>query len=129
MAFSTFGIAIFEKRKPEQLTINLKIYIKIEFILSAYFLKGSLLLLLLFFYIQFRLDLQGQIVILDEAHNIEDVCREAASFTLNQDDIIEAKQDCDKIASYGVQVEIHKEMVSLKFRKMCKMKERYNLFV
>ena len=33
------------------------------------------------------IDLDGAVVIIDEAHNIEDVCRSAGSFEWSQDDV------------------------------------------
>jgi fanconi anemia group J protein len=40
-------------------------------------------------YIRRKMDIQlkGDVVLLDEAHNMEDVCREAASFTLEEQDL------------------------------------------
>ena len=35
--------------------------------------------------IQMQLDLKGQVIILDEAHNIEDICREVASVSFRED--------------------------------------------
>jgi len=48
-----------------------------------------------------NIDLTNQIVIFDEAHNMEDAAREAASFTINQTDLQKAMQDCEKIKAIG----------------------------
>lgn len=55
------------------------------------------------------ISLQNHVLVLDEAHNIEDFAREAASCTLTLDEIIEArnhleqrttkKEDCEKLVS------------------------------
>ncbi|XP_071541699.1 Fanconi anemia group J protein homolog isoform X2 [Panulirus ornatus] len=42
--------------------------------------------------------LNGNVIVIDEAHNIEDSAREASSFTLTQDEILEARQDIEKLA-------------------------------
>ena len=46
---------------------------------------------------------RGQIVILDEAHNIEDSARDAASWNVTQDQIRDAMQDLEAVASNGSQ--------------------------
>lgn len=43
------------------------------------------------------ISLKGQIVILDEGHNIEDACRESASFSCREDLIQESMDDLRKI--------------------------------
>ena len=49
------------------------------------------------------IDLRGQIVILDEAHNIEDSARDAASWKVTQEDVREAMQDLEAVAANGSQ--------------------------
>lgn len=44
-----------------------------------------------------QIDLKGNIVILDEAHNVEDMCREAASVTLRDDEIAIAAKECQDL--------------------------------
>jgi Fanconi anemia group J protein len=44
-----------------------------------------------------EISLMGQIVILDEAHNIEDSSREAASFSVTQMQLLETIQDLDYV--------------------------------
>lgn len=44
-----------------------------------------------------QINLKGDIVILDEAHNIEDICRDAASVNLIDDKLAIAAYDCKNI--------------------------------
>ena len=44
-----------------------------------------------------EISLSNQIVILDEAHNIEDSSREAASFSVSQSQLLDAMQDLETI--------------------------------
>jgi Rad3-related DNA helicase len=48
-----------------------------------------------------NIDLSNEIVIFDEAHNMEDASREAASFTVKQNEMQKAMQDCEKIKNIG----------------------------
>lgn len=45
-----------------------------------------------------EISLKGQIVLLDEAHNIEDSAREAASQSITQEQIQRALQDMDTLS-------------------------------
>ena len=57
---------------------------------------------------------KGQIIILDEAHNIEDSAREGASWDVTQEDILEAMQDLEKIAGTGIgEPQAHREMAKI----------------
>jgi len=47
-----------------------------------------------------EITLTNQIVILDEAHNIEDSSREAASFTVSQTQLLDAMHDLETIGQY-----------------------------
>lgn len=47
-----------------------------------------------------EISLKGQIVLLDEAHNIEDSAREAASQSITQEQIQRALQDMDGLRAY-----------------------------
>ena len=51
---------------------------------------------------QMEINLKGQIVILDEAHNIEDCVREAASQNITQEQIQRALHDMDVLSKTGV---------------------------
>ena len=46
--------------------------------------------------------LKGQVLVLDEAHNIEDCARDAASGSFELEDIKNAKDDCEKMETHGV---------------------------
>ena len=43
------------------------------------------------------IDLKGQIVILDEAHNIEDFSREAASFSVSMEELQVASDEMSRM--------------------------------
>ena len=45
--------------------------------------------------------LTSQIVILDEAHNIEDSSREAASFSVSQTQLLDAMHDLDTLGQFS----------------------------
>jgi len=46
---------------------------------------------------QMEIALTNQIVILDEAHNIEDSSREASSFSVSQTQLVDAMKDLETI--------------------------------
>lgn len=48
-----------------------------------------------------NINLKGSILILDEAHNIEDSCREAGSLSITQDQIFDALRDCEEAVEYS----------------------------
>lgn len=48
-----------------------------------------------------QINLKGNIVILDEAHNIEDICRETASVNLRDDEIANAAKECEHLLYKG----------------------------
>ena len=43
--------------------------------------------------LQMDINLRGQVLVLDEAHNIEDCARDAASFSVTQQQLLEAEKD------------------------------------
>ena len=51
---------------------------------------------------QMEISLKNQIVILDEAHNIEDSSREAASYSVKQDTLQEGVEDISKIGQCDI---------------------------
>ena len=51
--------------------------------------------------------LQGQVVVLDEAHNIEDSARDAASGSWELDTVTAAMQDCERMAEAGALPAVH----------------------
>ncbi|KAJ8871900.1 hypothetical protein PR048_028240 [Dryococelus australis] len=57
-----------------------------------------------------QLDIHGEVVILDEAHNIEDSSREAASFSVAQDDLQLAINDITSVMHAGTLRSIHEHM-------------------
>ncbi|XP_054012113.1 Fanconi anemia group J protein homolog [Hylaeus anthracinus] len=42
-----------------------------------------------------QLDLKGQVIIVDEAHNIEDICRDVASVSFRDDHLAAAARECE----------------------------------
>ncbi|XP_026755024.2 Fanconi anemia group J protein homolog isoform X2 [Galleria mellonella] len=47
-----------------------------------------------------QIELENNIVIIDEAHNIEDICRDAASITFSRDDILAAIVELEKVSAH-----------------------------
>ncbi|XP_063628712.1 Fanconi anemia group J protein homolog isoform X1 [Cydia splendana] len=47
-----------------------------------------------------QIDVRDQIIIIDEAHNIEDICRDAATQTVTRDEIQAAIKELAQVASY-----------------------------
>lgn len=58
------------------------------------------------------ISLKGQIVVLDEAHNIEDCARESASFTLNQSQLREARDDLESMVTYNIRRDHHEPLLA-----------------
>ena len=56
------------------------------------------------------INLAGQVLILDEAHNIEDCSRDAASNTLNENELINTIADLDHLIAEEVKIEHHKPL-------------------
>lgn len=44
------------------------------------------------------IEVAGHIIILDEAHNIEDACRESASFKITDYQLIKTSEDLDQLS-------------------------------
>lgn len=59
-----------------------------------------------------NLELDGHVLIFDEAHNMEDASRESSSFSIKQDDLNNAKQDCEKLIRFGSEPFAHGMLVS-----------------
>ena len=55
-----------------------------------------------FWIFQMEINLKDQIVVLDEAHNVEDSAREAASLTLTAVDLQNTLDDLDKLGNVCV---------------------------
>lgn len=58
------------------------------------------------------INLGGQIVVLDEAHNIEDCARESASFTVNQAQLRQAREDLEAMVTYNIRRDHHKPLLA-----------------
>jgi len=61
--------------------------------------------------LQMNLQLRGTVILLDEAHNIEDCCREAGSYSVLCDDIFQSMKDCKRVASMELLPEVHNSVV------------------
>ncbi|XP_026333759.1 Fanconi anemia group J protein-like isoform X2 [Hyposmocoma kahamanoa] len=46
------------------------------------------------------IDLQNNIVIIDEAHNIEDICRNAATFTFQRNQFVDCIKELEQVTAY-----------------------------
>lgn len=58
------------------------------------------------------INLKGQIVVLDEAHNIEDCARESASYTINQAQLREAREDLEAMVTYNIRRNHHEPLLA-----------------
>jgi Fanconi anemia group J protein len=58
-----------------------------------------------------KIQLRGAVILLDEAHNIEDCCRDAGSYSVLYDDIFQAMEDCKRVATMNILHEIHNSLV------------------
>ncbi|XP_037631188.1 Fanconi anemia group J protein isoform X2 [Sebastes umbrosus] len=54
-----------------------------------------------------EIDLEGQIVVLDEAHNIEDCARESASFTLDYNSLLMSRDELDGMVNSNIRRSKH----------------------
>ncbi|KAL6267626.1 hypothetical protein P5V15_000701, partial [Pogonomyrmex californicus] len=75
-----------------------------------------------------QINLRGNIVILDEAHNVEDICREAASVSLKDYELTNAAKECLHLLHKGrdhhVYDTIHRYLMDfVKFLKSIDVKE------
>ncbi|XP_056127141.1 Fanconi anemia group J protein isoform X1 [Rhinichthys klamathensis goyatoka] len=59
-----------------------------------------------------EINLKEQIVVLDEAHNIEDCARESASFTLNQAQLLLARDEIDGMVTHNIRRDQHKPLLA-----------------
>ncbi|KAG1951787.1 Fanconi anemia group J protein [Pimephales promelas] len=59
-----------------------------------------------------EINLKEQIVVLDEAHNIEDCARESASFTLNQAQLLLARDEIDGMVTLNIRRDQHKPLLA-----------------
>ncbi|KAL4647191.1 Fanconi anemia group J protein [Arapaima gigas] len=54
-----------------------------------------------------EINLKGQVVVLDEAHNIEDCARESASYTLSQAQLLSARDEIDGMVHHNIRPTHH----------------------
>ncbi|XP_032364148.1 Fanconi anemia group J protein isoform X2 [Etheostoma spectabile] len=57
-----------------------------------------------------EIDLTGQIVVLDEAHNIEDCARESASYTLDHNSLLTSRDELDGMVSSNIRRSKHETL-------------------
>lgn len=58
------------------------------------------------------INLTGQIVVLDEAHNIEDCARESASYTVNQRELLNAREELEGMVKHGIRPSDHHPLLA-----------------
>ncbi|XP_051521340.1 Fanconi anemia group J protein isoform X3 [Myxocyprinus asiaticus] len=59
-----------------------------------------------------EINLKEQIVVLDEAHNIEDCARESASFTLNHAQLLLARDEIDGMVTHNIRRDQHRPLLA-----------------
>uniref|UniRef100_A0A673IV00 DNA 5'-3' helicase n=1 Tax=Sinocyclocheilus rhinocerous TaxID=307959 RepID=A0A673IV00_9TELE len=59
-----------------------------------------------------EINLKEQIVVLDEAHNIEDCARESASYTLNQAQLLLARDELDGMVTHNIRRDQHRPLLA-----------------
>ena len=74
-----------------------------------------------------NIELTGQIVILDEAHNIEDSSRDAASSSTSQDELQMGIQDCERVGHAGSQTYAHDGLVGFHINPY--LSQKWNLCI
>lgn len=56
------------------------------------------------------INLSGQILVLDEAHNIEDCARESASFTVNYDSLLASRDELESMVKNKIREAKHEPL-------------------
>lgn len=59
---------------------------------------------------QMEIDLAGQILVLDEAHNIEDCARESASLTLDRNSLLMSRDELDGMVKNNIRCSGHESL-------------------
>lgn len=62
------------------------------------------------FHLQMDINLAGQILVLDEAHNIEDCARESASFTLSYESLMSSREELDSMVTHNIRRDKHEPL-------------------
>lgn len=62
-------------------------------------------------FLQMEIDLAGQIVLLDEAHNIEDCARESSSYTLDHQSLLMCRQELDNMVKKNIKPLDHERLM------------------
>lgn len=57
-----------------------------------------------------EIDLSGQILVLDEAHNIEDCARESASYTLDHDSLLMCRDELNNMVQTDIRRSKHEPL-------------------
>lgn len=83
---------------------------QVVFIVDLHTLPFSSFPLPLPFPPQMEINLAGQILVLDEAHNIEDCARESASFTLDQNNLLIARDELDGMVTHNIRRSNHEPL-------------------
>ncbi|XP_069471187.1 Fanconi anemia group J protein isoform X2 [Ambystoma mexicanum] len=60
-----------------------------------------------------EIDLKGQVVILDEAHNIEDCAREAASYSVTEAQLMFAREEIESMVNYNIRRDEHLPLLAV----------------
>jgi len=60
-----------------------------------------------------KLNLENQVIILDEGHNMEDNSRQAASYTLKESELMATLEDVDRLISKEFRIEVMNDMMYL----------------
>ncbi|KAG9340566.1 hypothetical protein JZ751_021388, partial [Albula glossodonta] len=59
-----------------------------------------------------EINLKGQVVVLDEAHNIEDCARESASYTLEQTQLLFARDELEGMVTHHIRPDQHQALLA-----------------
>lgn len=74
-----------------------------------------------------KINLSGDVVIVDEAHNIESICRDVGSADFREDHLGEAIEDCKLVHNLLVQANSSYEVLEQYLRSMLHMIQEQQL--